>query len=70
VRYLYTFTVWPDETKGFAVAMFELFRMLTSRVEMQFSCDEFRQFRANLARHGLTLREVERVPYCEPEPVT
>jgi hypothetical protein len=30
---------------------------------------EFERFRSGLSHHGLTLREVGRVPYVEPEPV-
>jgi hypothetical protein len=69
MRYNYSFSVWPCETWGFGPEVFDLFRMLGGRVEMEFAQPEFERFRAALAFHGLTLREVERVPYCEPEPV-
>lgn len=66
----YAFHVWPSETWGFPPSIFELFRMLDGRVEMTFSPDEFERFRSDLSHHGLTLREVERVPHVEPESVT
>jgi hypothetical protein len=69
MEFVYSFAVWPDERKGFDPAVFDLFRMLQGRVEMRFTEEQFNRFRAGLARHGLTLREVERVPYMEPEAV-
>jgi hypothetical protein len=67
--YVYSFHVWPSETWKFAPAVYDLFRMLNGRVEMTFSPEEFERFRSDLSHHGLTLREAERVPYLEPEPV-
>ena len=67
--YAYSFSVWPDETWGFGRAVFDLFRMLGARVEMNFTPEEFQRFRSALSHHGLTLREAERVPYHEPEAV-
>lgn len=68
-EYIYSFTVWPDETWNFDQAIFELFRMLLTRVEWKFDRQGFERFRSSLSRHGLTLREIERVPYMDPEPV-
>ena len=65
----YTFSVWPDETWGFDRAVFVTFEALGARVEMTFTPSEFETYRSALSRHGLTLREVERVPHNEPEPV-
>jgi len=68
-RYLYSFQVWPDETWNFDPAVYELFRVHQNRVELDFSEREFELFRSGLSHHGLTLREVERVPYADPQPV-
>lgn len=67
--FVYAFSVWPDETWDFNKAMFDLFRLLNSRVEITFPEEDFELFRSRLSHHGLTLREIERVPYFEPEPV-
>jgi hypothetical protein len=67
--YVYSFTVWPDETWDFDKAVFELFRATSIRVEMPFSPENFERFRSGLSHHGLTLREIERVPYAEPETI-
>lgn len=69
-KYAYSFSVWPDESWGFKPALFDLFKMLNSRVEMVFTEREFERFRSELNHDGLTLREVERWRYAEPEPVT
>lgn len=63
----YSFCVWPDETWGFDKSVFDLFRMFNHRIEMTFTLDEFNRFRSGLSHHGLTLREIERVPCAEPE---
>ncbi len=68
-QFVYSFTAWPDETWKFDKAVFDLFRHLLMRVEMTFTAEEFQNFRSRLSHHGLTLREVERVPYMKPEPV-
>lgn len=69
MRWNYSFTVWPDETRGFPRAVFDLFRMLCGRVEYDFTQEGFEMFRAQLEEHGITLREIERVPYQDPEAV-
>lgn len=68
-KFDYRFSVWPDETWSLDPAMFALFGAMSGRVEMVLSPDEFERFRSGLSHHGLTLREVERVPHHEPEPV-
>jgi len=65
----YSFSVWPDEDWNFGSSVYALFRMMTGRIEMTFTNDAFERFRSELSHHGLTLREVERVPHCEPEKV-
>ena len=67
--FTYTFSVWPDEKWGFEKPVFDLFRHLGSRVEMEFKPEEFEKFRSGLSHAGLTLREVERWPYHLPEQV-
>lgn len=69
MKYVYSFSVWPDETWGFEPAIYELFRHLEWRVEMQFTEAEFERFRSQLSHAGLSLREIERWPQQEPETV-
>lgn len=67
--YDYAFTVWPDETSPRMCsnkAVFRLFKFLTSRCVMEFSERDFNDFREELAKVGLTLREIERAPHLEP----
>jgi hypothetical protein len=68
-RFVYGFSVWPDETWTFDQAVYRVFEIMSSRVELDFSESEFERFRSGLSHHGLTLREVERVPYIEPEAI-
>lgn len=70
IAYDYNFSVWPDEeSPRWNRAAFELFRMLPMRVVMTFTEAQFDDFREDLARVGLSLREIERVPHHEPEAV-
>ncbi len=64
----YAFVAWPDETWRFERAMYDLFRMLSTRVEMNATPEEFERFRSGLSHHGITLREVERIAANEPQP--
>jgi hypothetical protein len=50
-------------------AVFKLFELIKSRVVMEFTERDFNNFREDLAKVGLTLREIERVPYRVPEGV-
>lgn len=68
-RYNYCFATWPSEVAGWRRATFDLFRMFDMRVEKIFTEAEFEQFRNELSADGLTLREIERVPYHDPETV-
>jgi hypothetical protein len=68
-RYDYSFSVWPSETWGFDRSVFALFTALGTRIEMDFSEDEFEAFRSGLSHHGLTLREIERRQHADPESV-
>jgi hypothetical protein len=69
MKYVYTFSVWPSETWGFNRELFDLFRMVNTQVEMHFTEGEFEQFRSALSHDGFSLREIERWPYVDPEPV-
>jgi hypothetical protein len=69
MKYVYSFVVWPDETWNFDHAVYEYFRVFRRRTEMHFTEEEFRRFRSGMEHHGLTLREVTRRPYVDPEPV-
>lgn len=67
--WLYSFTVWPDETASWSREVFTLFEYLTTRIELEFTEQEFNEFRLKLGSQDLTLREIERVPYSQPETV-
>lgn len=69
MKYVYTFNIWPDETCEFKNAMFNVFRLLNTRVEMTFTEHGFELFRSSLSHDGFTMRAIVRVPYCEPEVV-
>lgn len=69
MKYVYSFTAWPDETWDFDRAVFTLFGMLAARMSIEFTELEFEGFRSRLSHHGITLREIERVPYQEPETI-
>lgn len=69
MKYVYSFVAWPDETWKFERAMYELFRMLNMRIEMDLTEEEFERFRSSLSHHGITLRECSRRPYAEEETV-
>ena len=65
-KYVYEFSVWPAE-RGFCKAIYVLFEALSRRVAMEFTEEEFDLFRESINQHGITLREIERVPHHEPE---
>lgn len=66
-KYVYTFSVWPDETWDIDPAIYTLFECFQHPVELEFTPQQFERFRSGLSHHGLTLREISRVPYVEPE---
>lgn len=68
-KWAYSFHVWPDETWQFDRAVIRLFEILGARIELDFSESEFERFRSGLSHHGITVRDIERVPYQEPETV-
>jgi hypothetical protein len=67
--YTYTFTPWPNEMIRHPAGLFRLFEALKCSIKEQFTEAEFALFRGQLAQFGLTLREISRVPYVEPEAV-
>jgi hypothetical protein len=69
MKYVYSFSVWPHETWGFKPSLFRVFEMLTGRVEMVFTHEEFERFRSELSHDGFTMREIERTPCQKPETV-
>ena len=69
MKYVYAFCAWPDETWNIDRSMFELFEMLQMKTEKVCTEAEFEAFRSKLSHQGITLREVERWPYHEPETV-
>lgn len=70
MRYAYCFSVWPEEQHPrWTPAVYALFRHLTGRVEMEFDERGFNDFREELCKCGLSLREIERRPWHEPEAV-
>jgi len=65
----YGFCVWPDETSPRMranKAVFDLFRHMQMRQVMEFTERQFNDFREEISKVGLTLREIERVPHLEP----
>jgi hypothetical protein len=69
MKYVYTFTIWPSEDWGFSRPLFDLFRILNTRVELPFTEEEFEKFRSALSHDGFTVRAIVRVPYNKPEVV-
>lgn len=67
MKYVYCFSVWPDETGNFNKSIFDLFEMLNTRIEMIFTESDFEMFRSKISHHGFLFREIERIPYSEPE---
>ncbi len=67
MKYVYTFTVYPHEDWRFKRALFDVFRLLNTRVEMPFTQEEFEDFRSRLSHDGFTVRGIVRVPYYAPE---
>lgn len=70
IAFEYTFCVWPDETWKHDPAIFQLFEVLNRRIGLEFTPEQFERFRSGLSHHGLTLREIERVPHQVPESIT
>ena len=68
--FAYSFSVWPEEQHPrWTRPVFDLFRMMYTRTVEIFTEREFNDFREELAKCGLTLREVERSPYFAPKMV-
>ena len=69
MKYVYSFTTWPDETWEHPQSLFLLFGLFSMRAEMEFSEADFEWFRSELSHVGLTLREIERWPMPTSEVV-
>jgi hypothetical protein len=71
VVYTYVFSAWPDETLAeIPQCVLDLFELLKNpKMEMQFTEEQFEAFRQDVYSFGITLREVERFPYHDPESV-
>ena len=77
-KWVYCFSIWPNELWGrkdigdnhdvIPPAVFEVFKSDTMR-ELVFTSWDFLKFRNELESYGLTLREITRWPYCEPETI-
>lgn len=65
--YTYSFCVWPDETWNMDPAVYALFRWIAPSLMQEMTEAEFNRFRSGLSHHGLTLREIGRAPYVDPE---
>lgn len=65
----YSFVAWPAHDRGFNTSVFDLFEHLKSRVEIVVTERGFEAYRDDLATFGITMREIERVPWSEPESV-
>ena len=68
MKWVYEFSVWPAE-HGFCKSVYVLFEQLMTRVQMEFTEEEFEFFRESINQHGITLREIERFRYQEKETV-
>lgn len=67
-EFLYSFTVSPDEQRYREnSAVVKLFRIINNRIELRMHERCFDEFRAALTISGIVVREIERVPYHEPE---
>ena len=66
MKWVYEFSVWPTE-RGFCKSVYVLFEHLLTRVQMEFTEEEFEFFRESINQNGFTLREIERVPWQKKE---
>lgn len=72
MTYVYSFCVWPAERRRGrppSDAFLKIFGAMNMRVELEFTEEEFADFRTDLCSDGFTLREIERVPCQRPEHV-
>lgn len=68
-KYFFEFTAWPLETvqapAGAAIRL--LLELLRRPVIVTMTGDEFGDFQHVLLARGITLRDIKRYPYNEPE---
>jgi hypothetical protein len=70
MKYSYYFSCWPDESVvDSSSVLFELFRIYAIRVSTDMTEEEFSSFRERLLVRQITLREIERIPYQDPETI-
>lgn len=67
--WVYSFSLWPDETWNFSRSLFNVFTMMTGRMDLNLTEAEFEKIRSDLGHDGFTMREVERWPYHPPQSV-
>lgn len=70
--YEYMFVVMPNNQNPRyknCKALFQVFRLMSNRLCMEFTESEFNDFRDDLAKVGFELYEIERVPHLNSEPV-
>lgn len=65
--YIYEFEVWPHE-QGWERSVYDLFRLF-GRFELEFTEQQWAEFRAGIERSGLTLRTIQRRLATEIESV-
>ncbi len=66
-KYVYGFTPWTDSDCTLSPAMQQLIRMWKYRHEEEMTAEEFGEFRIGLQVDGVSLHEIDRVPYAVPE---
>lgn len=66
----YSFSVWIEEGHPrINRSVVQLLSVMNYRIVMKFTPAEFREFRDEISKFGLSLREIERVPFTLPETV-
>lgn len=66
--WVYEFSVSP-KPEFHPPAMYELFELINPRISIEFTEEDFDQFRDELSESGLVLSNVTRTPYFEAEVV-
>jgi hypothetical protein len=67
----YCFATWPEETSPrWNRAAFKLWDSLKGFMEMEFTERQFNDFREDLAKCGISLREITRRPHVRDEIVS
>lgn len=61
------FDVWPSETWGFPMELFDTFQLLNVRIKLEFTQIEFENYCSRMNHIGFSLRGVVRTPHSNPE---